>query len=163
MKIEKLSDLFVHTLQDIYYAEKHIVKALPKMIKASDSSELSKAFTDHLAQTEEHVTRLEQVFEMVDQKAKAAKCPAIDGILEEAKELMGEIKDPDTRDAAMIAAAQAVEHYEITRYGTLVSWANLLGLDDAAKVLEKTLKEEHAADSKLTKIAENHLNAEAVA
>ena len=163
MKIEKLSDLFVHTLQDIYYAEKHIVKALPKMIKASDSKDLSKAFTDHLAQTEEHVTRLEQVFEMVDQKAKAAKCPAIDGILEEAKELMGEIKDPDTRDAAMIAAAQAVEHYEITRYGTLVAWANLLGLDDAAKVLDKTLKEEHAADSKLTKIAENHLNAEAVA
>ena len=163
MKIEKLSDLFVHTLQDIYYAEKHIVKALPKMIKASDSRELSKAFADHLAQTEEHVTRLEKVFEMVDQKAKAAKCPAIDGILEEAKELMGEIKDPDTRDAAMIAAAQAVEHYEITRYGTLVAWANLLGLDDAAKVLDKTLKEEHAADSKLTKIAESHLNAEAVA
>ena len=143
--------------------EKHIVKALPKMIKASNSRELSKAFADHLAQTEEHVTRLEQVFEMVDQKAKAAKCPAIDGILDEAKELMGEIKDGDTRDAAMIAAAQAVEHYEITRYGTLVAWANLLGLDDAAQVLDKTLKEEYAADSKLTKIAESHLNAEAVA
>jgi ferritin-like metal-binding protein YciE len=162
VKIQKLSDLFLHTLQDIYYAEKHIVKALPKMIKNSDSDELSKAFEHHLAQTEEHVTRLEQVFQMVDQKPKASKCPAIDGILDEAKELMGEIKDPDTRDAAMIAAAQAVEHYEITRYGTLVAWANLLGLDRAAKVLDKTLKEEHAADSKLTKIAESHLNAEAV-
>ena len=162
MKIEKLSDLFLHTLQDIYYAENHIVKSLPKMIKNSDSSELAKAFKDHLAQTEEHVTRLEQVFEMVGHKPKAAKCPAIDGILDEAKELMGEIKDPDTRDAAMIAAAQAVEHYEITRYGTLVAWADLLGLDAASKVLDKTLREEHAADSKLTKIAESHLNAEAV-
>ncbi|MFA5898180.1 MAG: ferritin-like domain-containing protein [Hyphomicrobium sp.] len=163
MKIDKLSDLFLHTLQDIYYAENHIVKALPKMIKASDSRELSKAFTDHLEQTKEHVVRLEQVFELVDRKPKAAKCPAIDGILEEAKELMDEIKDADTRDAAMIAAAQAVEHYEITRYGTLVSWANLLGLGSAAKILEKTLKEEYGADSKLTKIAESHLNAEAVA
>ena len=97
MKIEKLSDLFLHTLQDIYYAENHIVKALPKMIKASDSSELSKAFTDHLAQTKEHVTRLQQVFQLLDRKPKAAKCPAIDGILDEAKELMGEIKDPTPR------------------------------------------------------------------
>jgi ferritin-like metal-binding protein YciE len=162
MKIEKLSDLFLHTLQDIYYAENHIVKALPKMIKASDSSELSKAFTDHLAQTKEHVTRLQQVFQLLDRKPKAAKCPAIDGILDEAKELMGEIKDPDTKDAAMIAAAQAVEHYEITRYGTLVAWADLLGYSAASRILDKTLKEEHAADSKLTKIAESHLNAEAV-
>ena len=162
MKILKLSDLFLHTLQDIYYAENHIVKALPKMIKISDSGELSKAFKDHLAQTKEHVTRLEQVFKMIDHKPKAAKCPAIDGILDEAKELMGEIKDADTRDAAMIAAAQAVEHYEITRYGTLVAWANLLGQTDAAKILAKTLKEEHAADAKLTTIAENHLNEEAV-
>ncbi len=163
MKIQKLSDLFLHTLQDIYYAENHIVKALPKMIKKSDSGELSKAFQDHLEQTKEHVTRLEQVFEMIEHKPKAAKCPAIDGILDEAKELMGEIKDPDTRDAAMIAAAQAVEHYEITRYGTLVAWANLLGHTDVAKVLGKTLKEEHAADAKLTTIAESHLNEEAVA
>jgi ferritin-like metal-binding protein YciE len=163
MKIQKLSDLFLHTLQDIYYAENHIVKALPKMIKASDSRELSKAFADHLEQTKEHVTRLEQVFKMIDHQPKAAKCPAIDGILDEAKELMDEIKDRDTRDAAMIAAAQAVEHYEITRYGTLVAWANLLDLNAASKILDRTLKEEHAADSKLTKIAESHLNAEAVA
>lgn len=163
MKIEKLSDLFLHTLQDIYYAENHIVKALPKMIKASDSKELAKAFTDHLEQTKEQVTRLQEVFSMLDQKPKAAKCPAIDGILEEAQELMSEIKDPDTKDAAMIAAAQAVEHYEITRYGTLVAWANLLGYNSASKLLGKTLKEEYGADSKLTKIAEAHLNAEAVA
>lgn len=163
MKIEKLSDLFLHTLQDIYFAEKNILKALPKMIKTADSGELAKALKAHMAETEEHVTRLEQVFGMVGQKPKATKCPAILGILDEAKELMSEIKDPDTRDAAMIAAGQAVEHYEITRYGTLVSWANLLGLTSAAKTLEKTLKEEHAADAKLTKIAESHLNAEAVA
>ena len=115
------------------------------MIKASDLRELSKAFADHLEQTKEHVTRLEQVFKMIDHQPKAAKCPAIDGILDEAKELMDEIKDRDTRDAAMIAAAQAVEHYEITRYGTLVAWANLLDLNAASKVLDRTLKEEHAA------------------
>ena len=163
MKIEKLSDLFLHTLQDIYYAEQHIVKALPKMVKGADSSELAKAFDGHLAETKEQIVRLEHVFKSIDQKPKATKCPAIDGILEEAQELMSEIKDPDTRDAAMIAAGQAVEHYEITRYGTLVSWANLLGYSAAAKELGKTLKEEHSADSKLTKIAETHLNREAVA
>ena len=163
MKIEKLSDLFLRTLQDIYYAEKRIVRALPKMVKTADSSELAKAFDGHLAETKEHVARLEDVFATLDKKPKAAKCPAIDGILEEAGELMEEIKDPDTRDAAMIAAAQAVEHYEITRYGTLVSWANLLGNTKAAQILGKTLKEEHGADAKLTKIAESHLNEEAVA
>ncbi len=162
MKIEKLSDLFLHTLQDVYFAEKHIVNALPKMVKTADSADLAKAFDAHLAETKEHVVRLEQVFQLLDQKPKASKCPAIEGILEEAKELMTEIKDPDTRDAAMIAAAQAVEHYEITRYGTLVAWADLLGHGNASRILGKTLKEEHAADSKLTQIAETHLNAEAV-
>ena len=163
MKIEKLSDLFLHTLQDIYYAEKHIVKALPKMVKAADSKALATAFEGHLTETKEHIARLDEVFGMLGGKPKATKCPAIDGILEEANELMADIKDPDTRDAAMIAAAQAVEHYEITRYGTLVSWANLLGMAAAAKVLGKTLKEEFTADAKLTKIAESHLNLEAVA
>lgn len=162
MKIDKLSDLFLHTLQDIYYAEKHIVKTLPKMVKAADSKELASAFNAHLAETKEHVTRLEEVFALLDKKPRAAKCAAIDGILEEAKELMEEIKDPDTRDAAMIAAAQAVEHYEITRYGTLVSWANLLGIAKASQILGKTLKEEFGADTKLTQIAEGHLNKEAV-
>lgn len=163
MKIENLNDLFVHTLQDIYYAEKKIVKALPKMVKTADSPELAKAFEAHLTETEGQLQRLEQVFEMCGEKPKASKCPAIDGILEEGEELMSEIKDPDTRDAAMIAAAQAVEHYEITRYGTLVSWAKLLGMKDAATVLGQTLKEEHSADQKLTKLAESRLNKEAAA
>ncbi len=161
MKIQSLNDLFVHTLQDIYYAEQQILKALPKMSKAADSSALATAFDGHLAETKQQIVRLDNVFKMVGVKAKGEKCPAIDGILEEANDLMSEIKDPDTRDAAMIAAAQAVEHYEITRYGTLVSWAKLLGMDDAAKVLAQTLKEEHSADVKLTKIAESKLNKEA--
>jgi ferritin-like metal-binding protein YciE len=161
MKVENLNDLFVHTLKDIYYAEQQIVKALPKMVKASDSKELAKAFDSHLAETKEQIKRLDEAFKLVEVKAKGEKCPAIDGILKEAEELMSEIKDPDTRDAAMIAAAQAVEHYEITRYGTLVSWGQLLGLKDVVKLLSETLKEEHNADSKLTKIAESKLNKEA--
>ena len=161
MKIENLNDLFLHALQDIYFAEKQIVKALPKMMKKTDSPELGKAFESHLAETEEQVTRLEQVFEMLGEKPKATKCPAIEGIIEEANELIADIQDPDTRDAGMIAAAQAVEHYEITRYGTLVSWAELLGMKDAAKVLGQTLKEEYGADQKLTKLAESRLNKEA--
>ncbi len=163
MKIHKLSDLFLHTIQDIYYAESHIVKALPKMAKAADSSELAKVFENHLAETKEQVRRLEQVFDLLGEKPKASKCPAIQGILEEAEELMDDIEDRNTRDAAMIAAAQAVEHYEITRYGTLVSWAKVLNLQPIAKLLEKTLKEEHSADALLTKIAESHLNKEAAA
>jgi ferritin-like metal-binding protein YciE len=161
MKIENLENLFLHTLEDIYFAENALTKAIPKMAKAADSAELAKAFEAHLAETKEHVKRLEQVFKSLGQKAEGEECPAIEGILEEAEELMGEIKDPDTRDAAMIAAAQAVEHYEITRYGTLVSWAKLLGHKDAQKLLEATLKEEYAADKKLTKIAESKLNKEA--
>ncbi len=163
MKIENLNDLFLHTLQDIYFAEQQIVKALPKMMKKTDSPELAKAFETHLAETEEQVNRLTQVFEMLGEKPKATKCPAIQGIIEEAEELIADIKDPDTRDAGMIAAAQAVEHYEITRYGTLVSWAELLGMKDAAKVLGQTLKEEYGADQKLTKLAESRLNKEAAA
>lgn len=161
MNIANLEDLFSHTLEDIYFAETKLLKALPKMAKASDSTELAKAFESHLAETEEHVKRLEDVFGMLGKKAKATECPAIKGILEEGEDLMSEIKDADTRDAAMIAAAQAVEHYEITRYGTLVSWAKLLGHKDAAAVLEKTLKEEYAADDKLTKLAESRLNKQA--
>jgi ferritin-like metal-binding protein YciE len=161
MTVENLEELFVHTLKDIYFAERHIVKALPKMVKTAQSKELAKAFDDHLQETKEQITRLEEVFKAMGEKAEGAKCPAIEGILKEAEELMGSIKDPDTRDAAMIAAAQAVEHYEITRYGTLVSWGKLLGLKDAVKPLTETLKEEHNADVKLTKIAESKLNKEA--
>jgi len=161
MKIENLSDLFLHTLKDIYFAENQIVKALPKMAKAADSKELARAFESHLAETKEQITRLDQVFKLLGKKSEGEKCPAIEGILKEGDELMKEIKDPDTRDAAMIAAAQAVEHYEITRYGTLVSWGQLLDLPDAVKLLSVTLKEEHGADSKLTKLAENKLNKQA--
>ncbi len=161
MKIKNLSDLFEHTLKDIYYAEKQIVKALPKMAKAADSPELARAFETHLQETKEHIVRLEKVFEILGKKAVGEKCPAIDGILTEGEEMMKEIKDPDTRDAAMIADAQSVEHYEITRYGTLVSWGELLGNKDAVKLLSATLKEEHSADSKLNKLAESKLNKQA--
>ena len=161
MKVEDLNDLFLHTLKDIYFAERQIVKALPKMVKAADSKELAKAFDSHLAETNEQIQRLEMVFKSLGKKAAGERCPAIEGIIEEAQELMESIKDPDTRDAAMIGAAQAVEHYEITRYGTLASWGELLGHKDAVKLLKLTLKEEHNADSKLTKIAEGKLNKQA--
>ncbi len=161
MKIENLSDLFLHTLKDIYFAENQIVKALPKMVKASDSKELARAFESHLEETKEQISRLEQVFKLLGKKAEGEKCPAIEGILTEGDELIKEIKDPDTRDAALIAAAQAVEHYEITRYGTLVSWGELLKLPDAVKLLAVTLREEHGADAKLNKLAENKLNKQA--
>jgi ferritin-like metal-binding protein YciE len=161
MKVANLNDLFVQTLKDIYFAERQIVKALPKMVKTADSKELAKALESHLEETKEHVTRLEDVFKSLGKRPEGEECPAIEGIIKEADELMSSIKDPDTRDAAMIAAAQAVEHYEITRYGTLVSWGQLLGLKDAVKPLLATLKEEHNADAKLTKIAESKLNKEA--
>lgn len=161
MKITNLEDLFNHTLEDIYYAENKLVKALPKMAKAADSPQLAKLFTTHAEETTEQIARLDEVFEALGRKPKATECPAIKGILEEGEELMSEIKDADTRDAAMIAAAQAAEHYEITRYGTLVSWAKLLGHKDVVTILEKTLKEEYGADDKLTKLAETRLNKEA--
>ena len=161
MKITNLDQLFEHTLEDIYYAEKQLLKALPKMAKASDSADLQRAFTGHLKETEGHVTRLEEIFEILGKKAKAKACPAIKGILEEGEELMSDVTDADTRDAAMIGAAQAVEHYEITRYGTMASWAKLLGKKDIAVLLEKTLNEEYAADQKLTKLAESRLNKQA--
>ncbi len=161
MKVTNLNELFEHTLEDIYFAERQILKALPKMVKAAQSKELAKAFDHHLEETKEQVARLEDVFKSLGKKPKGEECPAIEGIIKEAEELMGDIKDADTRDAAMIAAAQAVEHYEITRYGTLVSWGKLLGLKDAVKLLSATLKEEHNADVTLTKIAESKLNKEA--
>ncbi|MGQ0456980.1 MAG: YciE/YciF ferroxidase family protein [Hyphomicrobium sp.] len=161
MKIENLEQLFEHTLEDIYYAENQLLKALPQMAKASDSTALKKAFDGHLKETEEHVSRLEEIFKHLGKKPKATPCPAIKGILEEGEGLMSDVTDADTRDAAMIGAAQAVEHYEITRYGTLASWAKLLGKKEIAAILEKSLKEEYAADQKLTKLAEGRLNKEA--
>jgi len=156
--IKTLDDLFVHTLRDIYYAENQIVKALPDMVSKATSPELKQGFEKHLSETKTQITRLEQVFEMHGVKAKQVHCPAIDGILTEANEVAGEIDDPTVLDAALVAAAQAVEHYEITRYGTLVEWARQLGRNDCAAVLQKNLDEEKATDKKLTALAESRIN-----
>lgn len=156
--IQTMDDLFVHTLRDIYYAEKRILKALPKMIDKAGDPGLKQAFKAHLTETEGHVTRLEEVFRMHGAEAKTVTCPAIDGIIDEAEEIAGEVADQEVLDAALAAAAQAVEHYEMTRYGSLAAWARRLGRADCASVLEKTLAEEKAADKKLTDIAESKLN-----
>lgn len=161
--IATMDDLFVHTLRDIYYAEKQIVKALPDMVEKATDPKLRQGFVTHLRETEGHVKRLEQVFEMHGVKAKAIDCPAIDGILKEANEVAGEVDDKEVLDAALVAAAQAVEHYEITRYGTLIAWAKQLGRDDCAAVLQKTLDEEKATDKKLTDMAESAVNRKAAA
>jgi ferritin-like metal-binding protein YciE len=159
--IETMDDLFVHTLRDIYYAEKQIVKALPDMIEKATDPQLKQGFESHLAETKNHVKRVEEVFKMHGVEAKGVDCPAIDGILEEADEVAGEVEDKQVLDAALIAAAQAVEHYEMTRYGTLVAWAKQLGRSDCASVLQKNLDEEKGADKKLTALAESSINRKA--
>lgn len=159
--IETLDDPFVHTLRDIYYAENQILKALPKMIKKAGDAQLREALSEHLDQTRTHVERLKQVFEMHGVEAKAVDCPAIDGILEEADEVVGDTAEKQVLDAAIIASAQAVEHYEITRYGTLATWAKQLGREDCAAVLVETLEEEKEADEILTDVAKGRVNAEA--
>lgn len=159
--IKTLEDLFVHQLRDIYYAEKQIVQALPEMIEKAKDPGLKQGFEAHLGETKNHVKRLEQVFKMHGVEAKGVECPAIDGIIEEADEIAGEVDDKKVLDAALIAAAQAVEHYEITRYGTLIAWAKQLGRPDCASVLQATLEEEKAADSKLTSLAERDVNVKA--
>ena len=156
--IKTMDDLFRHTLQDIYYAENKIVKSLPDMIEVAHDGQLKQGLQAHLKETEGHVKRLEQVFQMLGHKAKSVNCPAIDGIIEEAEEVTGEVEDKDVLDAAVIAFGQAVEHYEITRYGSLVAWAKQLGRSDVAAILEQTLNEEKAADKKLTGIAESKVN-----
>ncbi|WP_027135087.1 YciE/YciF ferroxidase family protein [Geminicoccus roseus] len=156
--IKTMNDLFVHQLQDIYYAEQQILKALPKMIDKATDSQLKTGFESHLRETEGHVQRLEQVFKMHGAEAKGATCPAIDGIIKEANEVAGEVADKNVLDAALLASAQAVEHYEMTRYGTLIAWAKELGRPDCASVLEQNLQEEKAADAKLTSIAESRVN-----
>ncbi len=156
--IKTLDDLFVHTLQDIYYAENQIVKNLPTMIEKASSPELKAAFQQHLTETQGQVKRLEQVFQMHGQPVKAVDCAAMDGILSEAKEIMGDCDDGGVRDAAMLSAAQAVEHYEMTRYGSLIAYAKELGRNDCASVLQQTLDEEKATDKKLTQIAESRVN-----
>jgi ferritin-like metal-binding protein YciE len=156
--IKTLDDLFVHQLQDIYYAEKQILKALPDMIGKATDRQLRQGFEMHMGETKGHVMRLEEVFRMHGKEPKGATCPAIDGIIEEANEVAGDVADKEVLDAALIAAAQAVEHYEITRYGTLVAWATQLGRKDCAAVLQKNLDEEKVADKTLTKIAESKVN-----
>ena len=156
--IKKMDDLFVHTLRDIYYAEKQIVQALPEMIDKSSDPQLKQGFQTHLGETKNHVTRLEQVFKLHRQEPRGVDCPAIDGIIDEAEEVAGEVEDKSVLDAALIAAAQAVEHYEITRYGTLIAWAKQLGRNDCAALLQQNLDEEKAADKKLTAMAESRLN-----
>ena len=161
MSLKNLSDLFEHTLQDVYFAENYIHKNLPTMIEKSSNASLKKLFKDHRAETEGQIDRLKKVFEIIGKKASGEECPAIEGIVKEAEELIEEIEDADTLDAALIAAAQAVEHYEITRYGTLLTWAKELGHDDAISYLRDNMEEEKSADSKLTRLAEDRLNKKA--
>jgi ferritin-like metal-binding protein YciE len=156
--IKTMNDLFVHQLQDIYYAEKQLVKALPKMADKATDKELKQGFLTHLEETKTHVQRLEEVFRMWGTEVKAVDCPAIDGIIEEADEVTGEVADKSVLDAALINAGQAAEHYETTRYGSLIAWARLLGRNECASLLQKTLDEERITDKKLTSLAEGKIN-----
>jgi ferritin-like metal-binding protein YciE len=158
-----LADLFHDTLKDIYYAEKKIVSTLPKMAKAAQNDELRTAFENHLEETKGHVERLEEVFELIGEKAQGKTCDAINGITDEGAEVMTEYKGTAALDPGLLAAAQAVEHYEISRYGTLRTWAEELGYADAVTLLQATLDEEKATDKKLTQIAESVVNQEAEA
>ena len=157
-----LEDLFMDGLKDIYYAEKKIVKALPKMAKGAESEELVAAFQKHLAETETQIERLEEVFQLLGKPARGKTCPAIDGILEEGSEILQEYKGAPALDAGLVAAAQAVEHYEIARYGTLVTWAGMLGMTDAAAILGQTLAEEEATDEALSALGEGGVNERAM-
>jgi ferritin-like metal-binding protein YciE len=159
--ITTMNDLFLHMLQDIYYAENKIVKSLPAMVEKATDKELKKGFQGHLKQTRGQIKRLDQAFKKMKLKPQGTKCPAIDGILDEANDIAGDVTDPLVLNAALIAAAQAVEHYEITRYGTLVTWAKLLGYNDVAKLVLANLKEEKATDKKLNSIAKRKINRKA--
>lgn len=158
---KQLQDLFTETLKDIYYAEKQILRALPKMAKAAQSSELRDAFNHHREQTEGQIERLEKVFEILGKGARGKECQAIVGIIEEAKEVMEEFSGADALDAGLLSSAQAVEHYEIARYGTLKTWAKQIGLNDAAELLEETLKEEKETDVLLSRLANAEVNKKA--
>ena len=153
-----LEDLFLDTLKDIYYAEKQIYKSLPKMAKSASSAQLQAAFEKHHDETEQQIARLEQIFELLNKPARGKKCDAIEGILDEGKEIMEEYQGEPALDAGLLAAAQAVEHYEISRYGTLKAWANKLGYDEAEKLLDQTLGEEKKTDDALSKLAEAAIN-----
>lgn len=163
MTVKTLNDLFVETLKDLYYVEKKLVKTLPKLAEKATSPELKQAMEEHLEETETHVQRLEQIFEMLDKRASAKTCEALEGLIRETDEVTGEIDDDQTMDAALISSAQTVEHYEIARYGTLACWAAEIGNTDIAELLEQTLEEEKAADEKLSMIAEDQINQRAAA
>jgi ferritin-like metal-binding protein YciE len=160
-KLDSLEELLQEELKDIYNAEKQLTKALPKMAKKAGAAELKQAFEEHLAQTERHVERLEEVFEQLGMPARGKKCEGMENLIAEGEKMLAEIEDDDTRDAALIAAAQKVEHYEIASYGTVRTWANLLGKPEVAALLEETLEEEKQTDQNLTSIAESFINAEA--
>jgi ferritin-like metal-binding protein YciE len=162
-KDKDIHDLFFDTLKDIYFAEKQILKALPKMAKATTSDKLRAAFEKHHGETEGQVERLEKIFELIDKPPRTKTCDAIQGILDEGKEIMEEYKGSEALDAGMLAAAQAVEHYEISRYGTLKQWATQLGMKEAASLLDETLQEEKKTDESLTKLAEAAVNLAAAA
>jgi ferritin-like metal-binding protein YciE len=161
MAEKKLNDLFLDTLKDIYFAERQILKNLPKMAKAAKSEELKKAFLTHRDQTEQHVERLQEVFELIGRRAQGKICEAIKGILEEGEEIMEEYSGSEALDAGLLAAAQAVEHYEMSRYGTLKTWAGQVGLKDAVSLLDETLQEEKQTDALLSNLAESSVNQEA--
>ena len=161
MSIKSIDDLFLHGVKDLFYAEKKLVQTLPKMAKKATSAELKQAIEQHLAETEDQVERLERIFELLDETPRGKKCPAMDGLIEEGKEIMEEAEDDDVLDAGMLAAAQAVEHYEIARYGTLIAWGEVLGMGEAVQLLKESLKEEKNADKLLSSLAEGKLNREA--
>jgi ferritin-like metal-binding protein YciE len=161
MAIKTMQDLFVHGLRDIYYVEKKLVAELPKMAKKAADANLKRAFENHAAQTEDHVARLEEVFQTINLQPRGEKCEALEGLLEEARDLLKDVKDPEVLDAGMLAAAQAVEHYEIARYGTLVAWARQIGSTEAEPLLSETLEEEKETDKLLTEIAEAEINRKA--
>lgn len=160
-KMRTLDDLYIDLLKDLYSAEKQLVKALPKMAKNAQSPDLQKAFQEHLRQTEGQVERIERIFSDMGGSPRGKKCVGMEGVIEEGNELLKEDAEPDVLDAGLIAAAQKVEHYEIAGYGTARAWANRLGYDSAARLLQETLEEESMANEKLTKIAESHVNMEA--
>jgi ferritin-like metal-binding protein YciE len=161
--MQTMKDLFLHSMHDIYYAERQIEKALPDMVAKASDAELKKGFQTHLKQTKGQIKRLDQAFKKLRVTPEATQCPAIDGIIDEANEIAGEVEDKMVLNAALIAAAQAVEHYEITRYGTLVAWARLLGHSGVARVLNMNLQEEKATDKKLNGLAKRKINRKAAA
>jgi len=159
--MDTLKEMFEQTLKDVYFAENAIIKALPKMAEKAQSEDLKAAFEEHLEETKGQVGRLDKIFKMLGSKAEGKECPALKGLVQETEELMNEAKNPDLLDAGLIGCAQAVEHYEMARYGTLKAWAEQLEMEDAAELLEETLDEEKAADEKLSELALAGLNQEA--